>query len=449
MKFLKRLGWQLLSFGLMILRFCRFSLMWLCALQEFWYLCAIIDVWRASKDLKLVPTGIYVQIILVIIGMIVLHYLKQYLINTQEYIKDRILENTNFHFSQEKLIKFKKDMRQGTIQSYTFEEIYAMTKFLEQRGETVVANLDQISSINEAIDVDEHNFEISNGTDSRDDEIISKKELASYIHKGVSNPQKALDELIGLENVKEQVRKMQNRYLFEIKRAKTGVKTELSTCNHMCFIGPAGTGKTSVARIMSGILYELKIIRKNQVLEISGNDLQGQYVGHTGKKTKRIVEAARGGVLFIDEAYTLSSGGYSDEALGELVKAMEDYKDDLVVIFAGYEREMNVFLKQNSGMESRIKSYIYFTNYSPRELAEIFIFMAKNARFSVSEQFIQTYMDYAKEILLKNEYFGNARTVRKNLDDTVEKHADNVVSGKISEAQLNILGIEDFPYFKQ
>lgn len=266
-------------------------------------------------------------------------------------------------------------------------------------------------------------------------------------HAGVSNPMKELDELLGFDNVKEQVQKMKNRYLFEMKREQHGVSNELSTCNHMCFIGPPGTGKTTVARIMSGILYDLKIIKKNQVVEISGNDLQGQYLGYTGKRTKALVEATRGGVLFVDEAYSLSYGGYADEALGELVKAMEDYKDDLVVIFAGYENEMKDFLQKNSGMGSRIKTYIYFENYSPKALSDILVSMAAKAKYTVSKELKNVYADFSYQIRLNQEDFGNARTVRGDLDAIIEKHADNVISGKVDESKINVLDVVDFPFF--
>lgn len=286
---------------------------------------------------------------------------------------------------------------------------------------------------------------------TKDEErIISMSELEGYIKPGIRKPMEELETLIGLQSVKTQIRNMKNRYLFELSRKEDNVTSDFMTCNHMCFYGPAGTGKTTVARIMSGILYDLRIIKKNQVVEVGGSDLIGQYIGDSAKKTKLIIEASKGGVLFIDEAYTLNTGykGYGDEVLGELVKAMEDFKEDLVVIFAGYEKEMKEFLKRNPGMQSRIKSEIYFPNYTPDELGEIFVSMAKTAQYEVSKELKDTYIDFAKKVLLPDPGFGNARAVRKGLGQIIERHATNYVERRIGEEDKNRLVLLDFPWFK-
>lgn len=458
MRFIRRICWQFLGALVTLIHFLRRIGVIVLAFMALRQTGLILDIASEYNSLAFVRKKEYVFLLVYIVGALGLHFLKQSLLNAKELIKDKIMINTKYHFSKEKIDKFKNDMFIGNFDPYTFDEIYAMSQFLEERGEKLVTNYNsramQEFNARKAELHKEHITEEDGEThsftgNSDEEKVISTRELNGFTHKGVSDPTAALEELIGLSNVKEQVKKMQNRYIFERKRMESGTSTELSTCNHMCFIGPAGTGKTSVARIMSSILYDLKIIRKNQVVEVNGTDLMGQYLGYTAKRTKRIIEAAKGGVLFVDEAYTLSSGNnsYADEALGELVKAMEDYKDDLVVIFAGYGPEMSSFLEQNSGMKSRIKSYIYFSNYSPEELGEIFASMAKKANFTVTKELLETYKDFALKVLLRDASFGNARTVRKNLDEMIEKHADNYAMGRVSEDMINVLSIEDFPYF--
>lgn len=453
MRFIRKICWQFLEVLVTVSVFVR----WIGAIL--FTLGAILQTWlilyTASKHDSFAAVGRseYIMWIVYVVLALTLRFLKQSIFNAREVIKDKVLMNTKYHFSKEKIEKFKSDMRTGNLELYTFDEIYAMTHFLEEQGEQLVTNynshtMKEFYSTKEELNKNNESEEEPHSSNEISDEekVISSRELKGFTHKGVVDPTAALDELIGLSNVKEQVKKMQNRYIFERKRMESGTSTELSTCNHMCFIGPAGTGKTSVARIMSSILYDLKIIRKNQVVEVNGTDLMGQYLGYTAKRTKRIIEAAKGGVLFVDEAYTLSSGNnsYADEALGELVKAMEDFKDDLVVIFAGYGPEMSHFLEQNSGMKSRIKSYIYFSNYSPEELGEIFTSMAKKANFTVTKELLETYKDFALKVLLQKSDFGNARTVRNNLDKMIEKHADNYAMDRITEDMINVLSIEDF-----
>lgn len=448
MKVLKKFGWQITKVLLFILDISRVLGIVLCVYASiFFYGWKVMIAFFKYKSLATISNDIYLNIVLWGLGGIILAFSTQFLKNAQGRVDDKVLENTTYYFSKEKLERFKRDALVGNLSDYTFDEIYKMSKTLEDKGEKVVTDSNRYNTGNQY--VQNFGFEEKEVQARTEDEekIISSQEIQKFTHAGVSNPMKELDELLGLDNVKEQVQKMKNRYLFEMKREQHGVSNELSTCNHMCFVGPPGTGKTTVARIMSGILYDLKIIRKNQVVEISGNDLQGQYLGYTGKRTKALVEAARGGVLFVDEAYSLSYGGYADEALGELVKAMEDYKDDLVVIFAGYENEMQDFLQKNSGMSSRIKTYIYFSNYSSEALSDILVSMAAKAKYTVTKELKNVYADFSYQIRLNQEDFGNARTVRGDLDTIIEKHADNVISGKVDESKINVLDVVDFPFF--
>lgn len=449
MRAFKKLGWQILKVLLYLFKVVRFIGIILCVYTSvLFYGGKVLVAFFEYGSLETVAKNVYFGIVLWAVVGLTLVFSIQLIENALERVDDKIFENTRFYFSKEKLERFKLDALNGNLDHYTFDEVLKMSKALEEKGEKLVTDSSRYRSEGLAPVASSSEWKIDQTRTEDEEKIISVQEIKGFTHAGVQNPMKALDELMGLENVKEQVRKMQTRYLFEARRKEQGVINELATCNHMCFIGPPGTGKTTVARIMSGILYDLKIIKKNQVVEIGGNDLQGQYMGYTGKRTKAIVEAARGGVLFIDEAYSLSYGGYADEALGELVKAMEDYKEDLVVIFAGYEDEMNEFLKKNSGMGSRIKTYIYFENYSPKALSDILVSMAEKAKFMVTQELKDVYADFSYQIRLREEDFGNARTVRGDLDAIIERHADNVISKKVPDTHLNVLDVIDFPFFK-
>lgn len=450
MRLIKKIKWQLLKLLLIIANITRLlGIFWCGYTALLYYGWEILEALLDYGTIKVVPVEIYVKIVFWSLLGLGLFFLSEPISNIKDWVQDRIFENSKFYFSVDKLNKFQQDMMEGKFSNYTFKEAYALSKALENEGKEVLTDSSRYDSTNQSSNDVEYE-DIERRVRMEDEEkILSLQEIKKFTHRGVSEPLKELDKLVGLDAVQEQVKKMQTRYLFEAKRKKQGASSELSTCNHMCFIGPPGTGKTTVARIMSGILYDLKIIKKNKVIEIGGNDLQGQYVGYTGKRTRAIVEAAKGGVLFIDEAYSLSYGGYADEALGELVKAMEDYKDELVVIFAGYENEMKDFLKRNPGMSSRIKTYIYFQNYSSEVLSDILVSMANKAKYTITKELKNVYVEYAEQILLQADDFGNARTVRGDLDAIIEKHADNVMSRKVDESQLDILDVVDFPYFKK
>ena len=157
----------------------------------------------------------------------------------------------------------------------------------------------------------------------------------------------------------------------------------------MVFLGNPGTGKTTIARMISEILYNLKYVKENKLVEVSVKDLVAEYVGQTAPKTMSVIEKAMNGVLFVDEAYTLattnSQNSYNGEAIATLIQAMENYRDKLVVIFAGYTKEMRAFLDSNSGITSRIGYTLHFDDYTTEELIEIFLGMTKKAGFEVEE----------------------------------------------------------------
>lgn len=239
-----------------------------------------------------------------------------------------------------------------------------------------------------------------------------------------------LNELVGLEKVKKTLHELVD-YMSLKDRAKD---LNLKNINlHMVFLGNPGTGKTTVARIIADILYHLKYIKQNKLIEVSSKDLVAEYVGQTAPKTMEVVERARGGVLFIDEAYALASknnqNSYNAEAIATLIKAMEDYRDDLVVIFAGYTKEMQDFLDSNSGIVSRIGYTLEFDDYTEDELVEIFAGMMKKAGFIVEDE---AFLELRK-IIKENKdtkNFGNARFIRNVYEKTIIKHAANTKNKK-------------------
>ncbi len=239
-----------------------------------------------------------------------------------------------------------------------------------------------------------------------------------------------LNELVGLEKVKKTLHELVD-YMSLKDRAKDLKLQDINL--HMVFLGNPGTGKTTVARIIVDILYYLKYIRQNKLIEVTSKDLVAEYVGQTAPKTMEVIERAKGGILFIDEAYALASkdnqNSYNAEAVATLIKAMEDYRDDLVVIFAGYTKEMQDFLDSNSGIVSRIGYTLEFDDYTEDELVAIFDGMMKKAGFIVED----AAYDRLREIIRENQYtknFGNARFIRNVYEKSIVKHAANTKDKK-------------------
>ncbi len=259
-------------------------------------------------------------------------------------------------------------------------------------------------------------------------EKITKDTLPKYEkEKSIDEIFAELNDLVGLKNVKDMLNDLVSLMQF---KQKAGDEVNLKDTNlHMIFLGNPGTGKTTVARMVAGILYNLKYIDQNKLIEVSAKDLVGEYVGQTAPKTMAVVEKAMGGVLFIDEAYSLASkpgqnNTFNEECVATLIQAMENYRNNLVVILAGYSKEMQDFLNTNSGIVSRIGYTMEFADYTVEELITIFKSMVTKAGFILENKAI----DKVKEIIeeYKNtKNFGNARFVRNLYEKTVIKHATN------------------------
>ncbi|HXH78664.1 AAA family ATPase [Nocardioides sp.] len=230
-----------------------------------------------------------------------------------------------------------------------------------------------------------------------------------------------LDELVGLTDVKAEIHRQAAVLRVEGLRAEAGLEG-LTITRHLIFNGNPGTGKTTVARLVAGIYRALGLLSKGQLVEVDRSELVAGYLGQTAMKTSDVIKSALGGVLFIDEAYSLAGDQYGQEAIDTLVKEMEDHRGDLVVIVAGYPLPMAVFIGQNPGLESRFRTEIDFPDYTDDELVEIFEVMASDAQYDASEGVLARLRDLLAKVE-RGPSFGNARYVRNVLEAAIGRHA--------------------------
>ena len=225
-------------------------------------------------------------------------------------------------------------------------------------------------------------------------------------------------ELIGLAPVKSRIRDIAALLLVDKLRASLGLSAGAPSL-HMSFTGNPGTGKTTVAMRMAQILHRLGYVRKGHLVSVTRDDLVGQYIGHTAPKTKEVLKRAMGGVLFIDEAYYLyrpeNERDYGQEAIEILLQVMENQREDLVVIFAGYKDRMDTFFRSNPGMSSRVAHHIDFPDYTPAELHSISELMLQQMQYRLSPEADAVLLEYI-ERRIQQPHFANARSVRNALD---------------------------------
>lgn len=349
------------------------------------------------------------------------------LLKSNPGLSSRINMQVNFDdFSDLELLDIAK--QQAESNHYTLTEAGEKAFIVKVNQEKVLpqfANARAVRNIMEAA-MRERAFRLSDQVLTEEDLVILEPldfgiDPAQLFGDDIKDLMGQLEELIGLENVKEQVKSITNYVRAEKRREEKGyTMTDLAL--HMVFTGKPGTGKTTIARLISKILKSIGVLKRGHMIEVTRDDLVGQFVGQTGPKTLEKIKEAYGGVLFIDEAYSLYSGSQNDfgyEAISTLIKEMEDNRDKLVVIMAGYPDEMERMLSMNAGIRSRVSYTIDFQDYSSAELVEIFTMGAQKQGFVLlPETLLKLEEVFEAAYAKRDRHFGNARAARSLFEQT-------------------------------
>jgi len=281
------------------------------------------------------------------------------------------------------------------------------------------------------------------------EDSIPTSEVSPFLdHKEYKQVMKEFDRYVGLDSMKSFVHELYAWLYLNKRREENGLKVGKQAL-HMVFKGNPGTGKTTVARLIASMLKEMNVLEKGHLLEVDRGDLVGEYIGHTAQKTRELVNKAMGGVLFIDEAYSLARGGEKDfgkEAIDTLVKLMEDQQHQFVLILAGYPVEMDHFLRLNPGLPSRFPMIVAFPNYTVGQLLQMLNEMAWQRDYDIQSDSIP----YVKEILkVAKEYqkdrFSNGRFIRNLLEKAIRVQAVRLLKeGNYHKEALLTLVKDDF-----
>ncbi len=298
--------------------------------------------------------------------------------------------------------------------------------------------------------VNEQGSEEQNSEDSRtvpDDATVDIE--GAFRDSKVQEVLDKLDrELVGLDPIKTRIKEIAALLLVDRLRREVDL-VSVSPTLHMSFTGNPGTGKTTVALRMAEILHKLEYVEKGHLVAVTREDLVGEYVGHTAPKTKEVLKKAKGGVLFIDEAYYLhkpeNERDYGSEAIETLLQVMENEREDLVVILAGYEERMERFFQYNPGMRSRVAHHMNFPDYTVDELLQIAELMLEEQQYTLSPEAEETFREYV-ERRKQQPNFSNARSVRNALDRVRLRHANRLFDsdGGLTKKDLATIEAEDF-----
>ncbi|MBR2745933.1 MAG: AAA family ATPase [Erysipelotrichaceae bacterium] len=282
----------------------------------------------------------------------------------------------------------------------------------------------------------------------RDEEENKLEDLLPHVLENArEEARKELDQLVGLEEIKKYILSLEDFYEAQKIREKQGLKTS-EVSKHMIFTGNPGTGKTTIARVLAKYLKSIGVLSNGQLIEVSRNDLVGKYMGHTAPQTMQVINSAMGGILFIDEAYSLYRGtndSFGLEAIDTLVKAMEDNRDDLIVILAGYTKEMKTFLESNSGLASRFPNQIEFPDYTAEELYAITEIQAKSKGYRLHELIKEPLTEYYRQIQANDsQRSGNGRLARNVVEEAIINQSKRIINDK--DAELDLILVEDIDF---
>jgi SpoVK/Ycf46/Vps4 family AAA+-type ATPase len=273
-----------------------------------------------------------------------------------------------------------------------------------------------------------------------------------YKEETIEEVMAELNELVGIEEVKNDVHRLINVLRMNKEKEKHGLSTD-SMSIHAVFYGPPGTGKTTVARLIGKIYKKLGLLKRGHVVEVDRSDLVGKWIGHTEPKTQKVIDSAMHGVLFVDEAYSLNPPNSMNDtgklAVDTILKRMEDDRDSLCVIVAGYEHEMKQFLDSNSGLQSRFTRHFYFRDYNPQELLAILHLFAKKKGIKLGENADVLIGSYLETIYAsRDKNFGNARTVRNLFQELCQIQASRLINEPDLDAEkLTTINADDVREF--
>ncbi|MBR5469200.1 MAG: DUF4236 domain-containing protein [Paludibacteraceae bacterium] len=361
-------------------------------------------------------------------------------------------------------INTSKELRESATGFETFFISTFLSCMNQERKEKYLELLYDFANIVISLDanVDPKEVEFLNhiiklkNSNSDNENIAEKKETLIEKEEGFTQTQpifqdaiKELETLIGLDSVKKEVQTLTNFIRVQQERSKCGLKSSFVSY-HCLFTGNPGTGKTTVARIVASIYKDLGILKKGHLVETDRAGLVGEYVGHTAVKTNKIIDSALDGVLFIDEAYSLIGGGENDfgkEAIATLLKRMEDNRDRLVVILAGYTQNMKQFINSNPGLQSRFNRYIEFPDYSNEELYQIFEFNLSKYEYHITDEAQKSLQQiFLNAVSNKDKNFGNGRFVRNVFEKILECQANRLATEpNLTAERLSEITIKDLP----